>query len=351
MQHVRHKPKLNRVRETQLQPDKIMECKQELQSYRIFLYKLDFASESALSRQIKKLGAARAPFFSASQDDCTHVITTKELLHVYDTFSDTQKSPLKDTQGSLETSVDEVIKNAYNWKKTIWSAEYAKELFMHLIEYSPPKTREAQTYKRSRPAYYEFSGYFLMIEDATNTHSPIDVKEYSEDCFCPDERTDLPWPTLEPKAGERRKRLLPSEILREIENIDADQLLAKKPANDDQNEMNSQKEDNTDTTQESDTCKKTKKRKERCNKETAKEGKQKEPKGRNKYCETCGKHYTDLQTHVKSPEHIDAHKNSDFSGLDSCLSSLKRKYAYPLPSYMKTSVNPIVDGSDVLFDI
>lgn len=63
MQHVRHKPKLNRVRETQLQPDKIMECKQELQSYRIFLYKLDFASESALSRQIKKLGAVSVYVF------------------------------------------------------------------------------------------------------------------------------------------------------------------------------------------------------------------------------------------------------------------------------------------------
>lgn len=41
---------------------------------------------------------------------------------------------------------------------------------------------------------------------------------------------------------------------------------------------------------------------------------------------------------------------NDFSELDSFVTSIRRKYINPLPSYMKTNVNPVIDGPNVPFE-
>ncbi|KAG1454104.1 hypothetical protein G6F56_007404 [Rhizopus delemar] len=367
---------------TRITHESFITCQREFGTYRFFLYKLDHSTEMIVSRQLISLGAKQAAFFSASE--CTHVITTKAI----------QKQNINDTPESKDTNkqTDDVLKNATTWKKPIWTIEYTREIFKQLMD---------RTAKRHKPVYYTFPGYYLMIEDATGKHCAINIKEYSTE---KSEEKKIVWPTLE--AKQSKKQMFSRDVLKEIEALDED-CLFKNPKNlqtntEDRNEsgtLETIKKDkyakdkvieqnistNEDTlTEEASTkgikpinedtsLKKDKliqeepikKGKVIINYKSAKKDKQinqakkrdkesellsEKPKKHLAYCETCKERCPDMNIHVKTPKHLEAYKANDFTELDSLLSSLRRKYNGLLPSYMKSSVNPIVDGTDVQFD-
>ncbi|KAG0760709.1 hypothetical protein G6F57_011998 [Rhizopus arrhizus] len=344
-------------------PETIAKYKREFRSYKIFLYKLDRVTEVNIGRQLASLGATRATFFSALKEECTHVITTKEIKDFYDTMNDTQKSPSNNTIDiSSTTHADDVLKNANAWKKPVWTIEYARDLFKQLMNYNPTRNRMQRNYKRTNSTFYEFPGYFLLIEDATGKHCAIDIKEYSVERFEEEEQTVLPWPTLESKEGKRR-RPITSEILKEIDKLDEDCLFRGSLNTNQPNKENGEQADNKNVPKEIMSSEKlpetpatsvqTKNERQPRKEQAENENEQmlsKEQKKRPGFCENCKKKFPDIQDHLKTPEHLEMYNMNDFSELDSFVTSIRRKYINPLPSYMKTNVNPVIDGPNVPFE-
>ncbi|KAI9318083.1 hypothetical protein BX666DRAFT_1934597 [Dichotomocladium elegans] len=70
-----------------------------------------------------------------------------------------------------------------------------------------------------------------------------------------------------------------------------------------------------------------------------------------RWCEICNKRYNDLKDHVQEKGHQAYVKDkNNFNGLDSILMTVRRKYKSPLPLYMKNTIDPDIDGSDVQFE-
>ncbi|KAI9249644.1 hypothetical protein BY458DRAFT_38599 [Sporodiniella umbellata] len=65
--------------------------------------------------------------------------------------------------------------------------------------------------RKHRPAYYQFPGYYLMIEDATGKHCAINIKEYD---------TSSGLPRLKPKRAVKGG----TDVIRAIHALEEDCL-------------------------------------------------------------------------------------------------------------------------------
>ncbi|KAG1219026.1 hypothetical protein G6F35_007833 [Rhizopus arrhizus] len=181
-----------------ISPLEIQKKKKQFQKFRFFLYKLDLDLETKLARKIFLLGATRETFFSAK---CTHVITNSKLLPNSQT-NNTSASP-EQSNAANKTLEDLTIQNARKWGLQIWSGEGALKIVNILMESSTAtaKAHERASRDDKKPHFVEFTGHYVLIEDATQVHCPVLVKEYTKELIT-DKPALIPWPTLRKKRSK-----------------------------------------------------------------------------------------------------------------------------------------------------
>lgn len=117
--------------------------------------------------------------------------------------------------------MDPTIQNAQKLGLSIWSVEGKKKrstskqmtnidcigalkIINILMESS---TASAKAHERAsidtngrdkKPTFVPFTGYYILVEDATNVHCPVLIKEYTKEIFGEKPKV-IPWPTLRKK--------------------------------------------------------------------------------------------------------------------------------------------------------
>ncbi|RCH91274.1 hypothetical protein CU097_003556 [Rhizopus azygosporus] len=180
-----------------LDPLEIQHKKKLFQKFKFFLYKIDPDLESKIARKILLLGATREAFFSSK---CTHVITTSKFIPAKKDAASTDTTSMSDPKDSM----DPTIQNAQKLGLSIWSVEGALKIINILMESS---TASAKAHERAsidtngrdkKPTFVPFTGYYILVEDATNVHCPVLIKEYTKETFGEKPKV-IPWPTLRKK--------------------------------------------------------------------------------------------------------------------------------------------------------
>ncbi|KAG1177215.1 hypothetical protein G6F70_006448 [Rhizopus microsporus] len=180
-----------------LDPLEIQHKKKLFQKFKFFLYKIDPDLESKIARKILLLGATREAFFSSK---CTHVITTSKFIPAKKDAASTDTTSTSDPKDSM----DPTIQNAQKLGLSIWSVEGALKIINILMESS---TASAKAHERAsidtngrdkKPTFVPFTGYYILVEDATNVHCPVLIKEYTKETFGEKPKV-IPWPTLRKK--------------------------------------------------------------------------------------------------------------------------------------------------------
>ncbi|EIE79425.1 hypothetical protein RO3G_04130 [Rhizopus delemar RA 99-880] len=102
-----------------------------------------------------------------------------------------------------KTPEDLTIQNARKWGLQIWSGEGALKIVNILMESSTAtaKAHERASRDDKKPHFVEFTGHYVLIEDATQVHCPVLVKEYTKELIT-DKPALIPWPTLRKKRSK-----------------------------------------------------------------------------------------------------------------------------------------------------
>ncbi|KAI9273672.1 DBF zinc finger-domain-containing protein [Sporodiniella umbellata] len=287
-----------------ISPVEVQRKKKQFQKFRFFLYKLDPELETKLARKIYLLGATREAFFSAK---CTHVITNAKLI------SSSKKAAIDPSEN--DAPVDITIQNARKWKLELWSLEGALKIVNILMESS---TANAKAHERAhrdekKPHFVEFTGHYLLVEDATQVHCPVLIKEYTKELL-KDKPTMIPWPTLKRKRRAHQEAQEQQNRNRDPQIEEVDRPESEKKEEGEADKVASKKEEVTASQNEP--------KKPR----TGEANPQKKRGTELQYCENCNEKFAVLSQHILTKKHLTFVQNSDnFLELDQLIDRVQRK--------------------------
>ncbi|KAG1467792.1 hypothetical protein G6F56_004214 [Rhizopus delemar] len=275
-------------------------------------------------------------------------------------------------------SSDTIIQNAKKLNLEIWPFESALNLMNVLMESSAANAKAHETAQRDekKSNFVEFTGYYLMVEDATQVHCPVMIKEYSKEINAKPQL--IPWPTMrrkrrarpqdnqpqdnqpqdnqpqdnQPHENQPQQQPLEGEHELEAENQTGENTVFKKrkiqeqesnttdmneklPNKPDENGDKADVVDNKPNVTTKTIADKIDTNKVQADEDKAEAKKLRQEQENNiakrkrnvdfQYCENCNEKFTSLTEHVKTPNHTAFLKSVDnFLELERLLKSVKR---------------------------
>ncbi|KAK4519423.1 uncharacterized protein ATC70_009658 [Mucor velutinosus] len=200
-----------------LPPGELTARRKKFGTFKFYLDNLDPLVSKRIERGIRIMGAAHEPFFSKK---CTHLITTKPIPIHENLLAPTISSSSSTTSNAKATKslkrYDPIVESAIQFNTVLWSADVMQKTVEFLMNVSPnrkeapvqekrglgnllqedklfgPSTGTNSDAQSKRPQFVPFTGYFLIVEDATQAHRPPICKQWTRDTT--KKLAELPWP-------------------------------------------------------------------------------------------------------------------------------------------------------------
>ncbi|KAJ3308055.1 hypothetical protein HDU76_004158 [Blyttiomyces sp. JEL0837] len=185
--------------------------KHPFKTFTFYFQNFDQQDSAAMTKQAQMLRGSVSKFFNKG---VTHVVTNEQKAPAPQVLL---PFPAKKGQPPLRTSkrgnnsveppagVNAVVTNALNWGMQVWSqkefnaeferygkrpVEAPRGLKDHLKE---EKMYGLSTSRDSENGFIPFKGRFLLVEDATDYHRPVIIKEFERH---PEDESKPPWPKI-----------------------------------------------------------------------------------------------------------------------------------------------------------
>ncbi|CAO0800228.1 unnamed protein product [Mucor circinelloides] len=186
-------------------------------TYKFYLDNLEPLVSKRIERGIKIMGATHEPFFSKK---CTHLITAKTIpIHenlLAPTISSSSTATLNAKATKSLKKYDPIVESAIQFNTVLWSVDVMLKTVDFLMNASSsrkeapvqekrglgnllqedklfgPSTGTNSDAQSKRPHFVPFTGYFLIVEDATQAHRPPICKQWTKDMT--KKPAENPWP-------------------------------------------------------------------------------------------------------------------------------------------------------------
>ncbi|KAL9537340.1 hypothetical protein MBANPS3_011864 [Mucor bainieri] len=200
-----------------LSPAELTARRKKFGTFKFYLDNLDPLVSKRIERGIRIMGATHEPFFSKK---CTHLITTKPIPNHENLLAPTISSSNNSTSNTKATKslrkYDAIVESAIQFNTVLWSAEVMQKTVEFLMNVSSnrkeapvpekrglgnllqedkmfgPSTGTNSDAQSKRPHFVPFTGYYLIVEDATQAHRPPICKQWTRDTT--KKLAELPWP-------------------------------------------------------------------------------------------------------------------------------------------------------------
>ncbi|KAI8096125.1 hypothetical protein BDF21DRAFT_21685 [Thamnidium elegans] len=347
-------------------------------------------------------------------------------------YSDTSKQKYKKALAEFKPR-DSIVENALSWGIILWSMEVMLKTVDYFMKVSPFKKKNKQLLEKKalgkvyqeeklfglstgvnnethsrRPHFVAYTGHYLSIEDASQTHRPVVTRQYTDTLF-KKKPLDYPWPFLKitpmgrspfgkrapppkkeslPPSPQPQPQPQPSTLpLPSPAVTNASIQITTPPDTPIAGNVNTESQYSlrasgyqkscTNNTQSVSTAMQNEKRltpgesvnrldkrmvenvtqneHQKMHKQVIKDKetrarKEKEKRKDMRYCENCNCHFETLEEHWKDKTHQTFTRDqNNFKVLDNLLDKIHRPYKEPLPDHWKNLVDVNVDGKNVKF--
>ncbi|KAF1805391.1 Dfp1/Him1, central region-domain-containing protein [Mucor lusitanicus] len=197
-----------------ISPAELAAKRKEFGTFKFYLDNLDPLVSKRIERGIKIMGAAHEPFFSKK---CTHLITTKPIPKHENLLATTSNNSTTSNTKATKSlkKYDPIVESAIQFNTVVWSADVMQKTIEFLLNVTSSRKEAPVQEKRAlgnllqedklfgpstgtnsdaqskRPHFVPFTGFFLIVEDATQAHRPPICKQWTKDTKKP---AEMPWP-------------------------------------------------------------------------------------------------------------------------------------------------------------